>query len=194
MFLEPQRYGITPPWEISGPGHPHPWSSRTCKHLYSTKTKKAAVYSAPKGHSLARARSRRSLGGGCRQGSVALGPIWAGSPVEEGKGGVNRAVAWDPWAILASLQQPSLVPGCAWRSGLGWSPRTPSSADTSSSPSTPASETELTIAGRQTEGVRACVRALPSPSRFGSSGRSRLLSVWAGSSYLHSTVSSAFQN
>lgn len=103
-----------------------------------------------------------------------------GVPCGGGQRWVNRAVAWDPWAVLASLQQPSLVPGCAWRSGLRWSPRTPGSADTSSSPSTPASETELTIAGRQTEGVRACVRALPSPSRFGSSGRSRLLSVWAG--------------
>lgn len=37
-------------------------------------------------------------------------------------------------AIPVSLQQLSLVPGCAPRSGLGCSPRTPNSADTNSSP------------------------------------------------------------
>lgn len=37
-------------------------------------------------------------------------------------------------AVPASLQQPSLVPGCTPRSGLERSPRTPNCADTSRSP------------------------------------------------------------
>lgn len=69
-------------------GHPHPWPSRTCKHLYSTKATAAAVYSAPKGSDPDRARSRWFLDGGeCRPGSAAPGPTWAASPEEEGRGG-----------------------------------------------------------------------------------------------------------
>lgn len=45
--------------EIQNPGIPSLLSSsRTCKHLYSTKATTAAVYSAPKGNAPARAGSR----------------------------------------------------------------------------------------------------------------------------------------
>lgn len=177
----------------SGPEHPHPSSSRTCKHLYSTKATTAAVYSAPKGRAPARARSRWSLGGDRRRGSVASGPTWALSPAEDGRGGSVEPGPGDPWAALASLQKPSLIPECARRSGLGRSPRTPGSADTSSNPSKPANGTDPAIAGHRTMAPEAPELAR-SPAAHAQEGRcegrvpgharrSRPLNVWAGHAY-----------
>lgn len=190
---------IASPWEIQARGIPTPGRPAPVNTCTAQKPRRLRCTALPR--AVPRPRPARA-GSWAVAAAAAAGFPWPQGrpgrrPLKRRAEAVSTAGVWGLWAVPASLQLPSLVPGCARWSGLVRSPSTSGSADTSSSPSEPASDTTLAIAGRHREnrggaGVGRTHPSAPEPVQLRASQEGHAHPVCGrGQAYLHSTVGPA---